>query len=376
MRLLVVNWRDYRHPFAGGAEVHIHNIITRLSEKYGHKILYVCNRCGKKLSERETYDGIDFLRFGNEYNFNFIFTKRIKSIVREFKPDLIVEDVNKVPFYSPLYLKIPVLLIVPHLFSRAIFRETNPLFASYIYVLEKLMRPVYRNCHLHVISNSTKEDLVGMGYRREDISVAECGIDHQEYFPDGKKASIPIICYTGRIKKYKSIEHLIKAAPRILETAPNAKFIIIGGGERLDALKRLTKRMGLEKSVDFPGFIPHKDKVELLRSAYCLVYPSIKEGWGISNIEANACGTAVVAADVPGLRDSVNPNSSGLLYEYGNMEELAQSVISIITDNQLRSRLEKGALEWAKRFTWDNTAEKFNDVLRIRFGNIYYQEQN
>ncbi|MEP0826882.1 MAG: glycosyltransferase, partial [bacterium] len=98
------------------------------------------------------------------------------------------------------------------------------------------------------------------------------------------------------------------------------------------------------------------------------VYPSMKEGWGLTNIEANACGTAVLAANSPGLRDSVVDGKTGFLYNYGNISEMAERMKQILSDESLRVRLECGGREWAKRFNWDDAAELFlqvvNDVVR------------
>jgi glycosyltransferase involved in cell wall biosynthesis len=94
------------------------------------------------------------------------------------------------------------------------------------------------------------------------------------------------------------------------------------------------------------------------------VYPSLKEGWGLTNIEANACGTAVVAANSPGLRDSVRPNETGFLYEYGQADDLAEKLIKILTEDETRARLEKGGMEWVKKFNWDDAADEFLEILK------------
>jgi glycosyltransferase involved in cell wall biosynthesis len=89
----------------------------------------------------------------------------------------------------------------------------------------------------------------------------------------------------------------------------------------------------------------------------------MKEGWGITNIEANACGTPVISSNVPGLRDSVKSGQSGLLYEYNNIEQLSNSIINVLTDNELREKLNTGSLEWAAQFSWDKSAEMMIDVI-------------
>jgi glycosyltransferase involved in cell wall biosynthesis len=84
----------------------------------------------------------------------------------------------------------------------------------------------------------------------------------------------------------------------------------------------------------------------------------MKEGWGITTIEANACGTPVIAADVPGLRDAVAAGQSGLLYPFGNIEMLADRIAAVIEDSILRQQLSEGAVRWAQRFSWDKSAEQ------------------
>ncbi|MFA5512579.1 MAG: glycosyltransferase, partial [Candidatus Kapaibacterium sp.] len=85
-----------------------------------------------------------------------------------------------------------------------------------------------------------------------------------------------------------------------------------------------------------------------------------KEGWGITNIEANACGTPVISANVPGLKDSVSVGKSGLLYEYGNINDLAEKIKSVLDNSAYFDELCTGSVEWAKQFSWDKSA---NDMI-------------
>ncbi|KAA3633846.1 MAG: glycosyltransferase, partial [Calditrichaeota bacterium] len=128
-------------------------------------------------------------------------------------------------------------------------------------------------------------------------------------------------------------------------------------------LKKLAAELKIQDSVKFTGYVSTEEKVERLRKSHVAVLPSLKEGWGLTNIEANSVGTTVVAANSPGLRDSVKDNETGFLYEYGNVNELSEKLISVLTDEILRKRLEQGGLEWAERFNWDNAAQKFNKLI-------------
>ena len=175
----------------------------------------------------------------------------------------------------------------------------------------------------------------------------------------------PTILYVGRIKKYKSIETAIDAMPGILQRLPEAKLVIIGTGDHLPVLKEYVKRKRLTDFIELEGFVSQETKIEYYRRSHLLVYPSYKEGWGLTNIEANACGTTVLASRVPGLRDSVDEGKSGLLFEYGNVNEFVEKVLKILTDNDYRSQLEKGALVHASKFSWDKTTDKTENLMEL-----------
>lgn len=357
MRILAVNWQDLTNPNAGGAEVHLEEILKRVVG-WGHEVTLACSAY-PDCKERETIDGIEICRDGSRSTFNWSAPKFVRGLLAEKQYDLIVEDVNKLPFFLPRKTDLPHLVVIPHLFGKAIYQETNFLVATYVYLAEKPIPRVYRNSRFLVISDSTKNDLIHRGIGADRISVAECGVDHGFYTPDAgtEKFTQPTILYLGRVKRYKSVQHILQALPLVREQIPNARLVVVGTGDYLDQLKGMTRSMKLEESIEFPGFVTHEEKRDYLRKAHVVVYPSPKEGWGITNIEANACGTPTVAADVPGLRDSVEVGVSGLLYDYGNIRGLADEVLKVLSDKSLAEKLSAGALEWAARFTWETCAK-------------------
>ncbi len=363
MNLLVLNWNDLKNPYAGGAEVHLEELLRRLVAR-GHKATLLCS--GWPGCEREeTIQGIRVIRCGNRYTFNLVAPSHLRRLARKSHYDLLIEDINKIPFYTPLYLKMKRLVVIPHLFATTVFHEINFLLGTYIFLAERPLVTVYRDCHFNVISESTADDIAARGVHRENISVIHCGIDRAQYFRDASvtKYEQPTILYLGRVKKYKSIQHLILALMKIRALVPNARLMIVGSGDYLDSLKSLVRSLDLTDAVEFPGYVSAAEKVERMRRAHVAVLPSLKEGWGLTNIEANACGTVVVAARTPGLKDSVKDGESGFLYEYGNTGELADKIISLLTDQPLRQRLECGGIAWSDRFSWDNAAVEFEKLL-------------
>lgn len=330
----------------------------------GHTVTLFCSGWSGCEPE-EVVDGIRIIRRGNRYSFNLIAPWHLRRLAREERFDLLIEDINKIPFYTPFYLRLKRLVVIPHLFATTVFQELNFILGSYIYLAERPMTAVYRNDHFNVISESTADDIAARGIPRENISVIHCGIDREIYNvdPTVTKYDRPTILYLGRIKKYKSIQHLILALKKVRVKLPDASLMVVGAGDYLPQLKALAASLDLVEAVEFPGFVTQADKVDRMRRAHVAALPSPKEGWGLTNIEANACGTTVIASRSPGLRDSVNDNVSGLLYEYGDIDELADKLFMILSDTDTRTRLETGGLDWADQFNWDAAAEKFERLI-------------
>jgi glycosyltransferase involved in cell wall biosynthesis len=363
LRILAINWQDLSHPQAGGAEVHLEEILKRVVG-WGHEVSLAC--CAyPNCKARETIDGMEVYRKGGRSTFNFLAPSLVRQILDEKPHDLLVEDINKIPFYLPLFFKMPHLAVIPHLFGKNIYQEANPVIASYVYMAEKPLKGVYRKSGFLAISDSTRDDLIKRGIPAGKIGVAECGVDHGMYQPEQPtvKYERPTIVYLGRLKKYKSVHHLIQAIPVIQKSVPDLKMLIVGDGDYREALQQLVAKLKLEDAVEFTGFVPSAKKLVYLQRSHISVFPSPKEGWGITNIEANACGTPVVAANVPGLKDSVSPEKSGLLYEYGDLDGMARQVVRILTDRQLAKILSQGAIEWAARFTWEDCARRSFAVM-------------
>ncbi|MBD3219337.1 MAG: glycosyltransferase [candidate division Zixibacteria bacterium] len=363
LKILALNWQDPKNPMGGGAEVHLWENLKRFAE-WGHEVTLLCSDF-KDGGPEDFYDGVRVIRKGKRLNFNFVAPRMVKKELRQNNYDILLEDINKIPFYTPFYVKIPILAIIPHLFATTVFQEINFVLGSYIYIMEQPLRYIYKKFPYCVISESTKKDLIRRGVSPDRITVIECGIDEETYSYDEsvKKYENPTALYLGRIKKYKSIQHILTAWPKVLERVPKASLQVVGSGDYLDALKAKAEKLGISDSIEFPGFVSKKSKIERFRKAWCTVYPSLKEGWGLTNIEANACGTPALASRVPGLKDSVSDGKSGMLFEYGNIEQIASQIIKLFTDEELRICLSKGAREWAARFNWDDSAGKMIELI-------------
>jgi len=219
------------------------------------------------------------------------------------------------------------------------------------------------------VSESTKQDLIDLGYPEDVVHIVYNGLDWELYrsldASSRESAEKEDLCvYIGRITPYKNLEDLLKAWKIIEQEEDKPKLIIAGRAEQkyLKKLKRIARELGL-KRVHFMINISQQEKVFLLRKAKALVYTSVREGWGQTVIEAAACKTPAVAYNVPGLKDSVKHMETGLLVELGNVEKLAEAIASLLVDNGLRNRLSENAYGYAQGFSWDKASEEFLHLL-------------
>jgi len=363
LHLLAVNFRDPAHPEAGGAETHLEEILLAAVAR-GHRVTWLASHFPGGALESE-HRGMRVVRRGEWWNFNWI----VPGVLwREFAsppPDLVIEDINKVPCFTPLWTRAKVAAIVPHLFGMTAFREAGIPIGAYVVALEGLIPPVYRNARFLAISESTRDDLTRRGIASERIGVVHCGLDHDAYRvdPTVAKSEHPTIVFVGRLRRYKGVDWVMRALPKVLVQQPNARLLVIGDGPFAPELKILAARLGVAHAVAFLGFIPLADKVRRMQEAWVLVQPSPKEGWGLTVVEGGACGTAVVASDSPGLRDSVKRDETGLLVPFDDTNAMAEALRRVIGDRELRDRLATNGIAWAAQHQWPDCASRSLDFL-------------
>jgi glycosyltransferase involved in cell wall biosynthesis len=366
MRLLVVNWRCIKNPLAGGAEIYFQEIFSRLVRR-GHSVTLVAERFPGSAAD-EFIEGIRTIRMGGKNTFNFAVSRNIAKLADSLEADLVIDDLNKIPFYSPWYTRRPVLAILMHLFRGSIFRETLPPLAAYVWLAESIIPWAYKNCRFAVLSESSKADTVRVGIRPERITVIPPGTDFARFSPaqsaiESRKSSIPVVLHVGRLKKYKATDHLLRASRLLLDKGVKHRVVVVGTGDDLPRLKKIAASLGLGETVLFTGFISEDEKLDWYRRAAVLSENSVKEGWGLIVMEANGCGTPVVVADSPGLRDSSRDGVNGLVYHYGDVPALAERLERMLKDDALRAKLGTQAIEWAHQWTWDAAAGQMEAVI-------------
>jgi glycosyltransferase involved in cell wall biosynthesis len=158
------------------------------------------------------------------------------------------------------------------------------------------------------------------------------------------------------LKRYKGVHLIIQAFARI--DSPDARLEIAGAGDFRDELERLVTSLGQQSRVRFLGYISAEEKRDLLRRAWSVVLASPKEGWGLTNLEAQACGTPAIASDSPGLRESLLDQKTGFLVPHADTVALAGAMRRIAASRKLVETLGAEGRRFAERFTWERAASE------------------
>lgn len=363
MNILILNWRDTKHSWAGGSELYIHELAKRWV-KLGNNVTLFCGQdIDDNLPEKSTLDGVNIVRKGGK------FSVYIWAFIYYFKyfrndTDIIIDVENGVPFFTPFYTRKKKICLVYHVHAEQFFYEL-PFPASGIgYLLEKHAFPfVYRNIPILSISKSTKKSLVRLGFNKQKISIVEPGVEQKNVKKiKARKYTKPTIVYLGRIKKYKRIEILVNIMPKILEKVPSARLLVAGWGSEAPFIIDLAMKSKKRKRIELVGPVSEYEKRILLAKSWVFVNPSLHEGWGISVIETNQLGTPAISFDVPGLSDSIKDGFNGYLCK--DEDEMVNRVSEVLKNTKLRDRLSKNSTNWAKQFNWDQAAKESLRIIK------------
>ncbi len=357
--ILLLNWRDPTHPQAGGAERYLLEIGKRWIAG-GHRVSWL-TASYPGAPKRDVVDGMHVTRVGNART---VYAALPLEYVRNFRDrfDVVIDAENGIPFFSPLFSMKPKICLMHHVHQQVFRRHLPfPLSSLLAWAERRLVPFFYQNVQFVAVSNDTREEMQRLRFSTRPVEVIHNGVDPQ--LVPGEKSPVPTLLCLGRLKPYKRIDLVVRAFAAVRATVPGAVLRIAGTGDAavLAQLAALAAELGVRDAVSFEGFVDGERKRRLLQEAWACVSASEIEGWGVTVIEANACGTPAIAYAVPGLREAVASGVSGLLVPEGG--DLAGALQSVLTDATLRAHLERGAVEHAQRFSWDVAAGAMLDVV-------------
>ena len=348
----IVAWRDLDDPEAGGSELH------------AHKVAALWAACGLQVTlrtsgvpnapERIERDGYSVIRRGGRYG---VFPQvALEGIRRPRREDALLEIWNGMPFFSPLWRRKPRLTAIHHVHGemwRMVLSRGLALLGDTIE--RRIAPPFYRRSTIMTLSNSSKEEIHERLHIKEDqIIPVPVGIDPM-YEPGGTRSLTPHVVAVGRLVPVKRYDILIRELTEVKKMVPDLTAEIIGEGYERGELEVLRRELGADDWLVLPGRVSDAELVAAYQRAWLVASSSLREGWGMTLTEAAACGTPSVATDIAGHRDSVQRDISGLLVpdEPGAM---ASGIVSVLTDQGLRSQLSDGALAFGATLTWEATA--------------------
>ena len=351
-RIDVVAWRDYDDPEAGGSELHAHRVISAWS-RAGLDVSMTTSSVpdARRVVRR---DGYKVIRRAGRYS---VFPRSILSgaLGRIGSGDGMVEIWNGMPFFSPLWSRSPQITFLHHVHAEMWKMVLPRGMAEVGHALEhRVAPPCYRRSRIVTLSESSRREIIDrLDLPAERITVVPPGVEPR-FTPGGERSSVPLVVAVGRLVPVKQFTMLIEALIRLKAHHPELRAVIAGEGYERPLLEERIRSAGAGAWIELPGFVDDAALVDLYRSAWVVASSSLREGWGMTVTEAGACGTPAVVTRIGGHEDAVDDGVSGLLVE--SMEDLAAKLDDVLRDEVLRRRLAQGALDHARRLTWDATA--------------------
>jgi glycosyltransferase involved in cell wall biosynthesis len=353
VKIAILNWRDLKHPEAGGAEVFVHEVGRRWAEQ-GHDVTLYSSRW-KGCDDGDRDEDLAIRRVGTLRNGQH-HLKAPHLLRNVSRPDVLLESINTFPYFLPLRRKPPPYVSLVHQMARDVWRAHLPVMpARFAEWVEPRFFVPYRSRPLLAVSNSTKKDLERAG--ANDVSVVpQGGIGPQRL---REKFADPTVVWVGRLTSNKRPDHAIEAFRALKGVLPDARMEIVGEGP-LEATLRET----LPPGARLRGRLPREELDDLIGRSHLILMTSIREGWGLVVSEANALGTPAVGYDVPGLTDSILHKQTGLL-SAPNPRALAETALSLLKRPGEYKGLSENAAAHGAAQTWDVTADHLLNRLLL-----------
>jgi glycosyltransferase involved in cell wall biosynthesis len=362
--IAICNWRDLRHPEAGGSELYVESVAQGLAAA-GNRVTLLCAAVDGQPAD-EDRDGIRYRRRGGRRSVYLLAAWALLS--RQVRPDVVLDVQNGVPFVSPLVTGKPVVVLVHHAHREQWPIVFGPRAARVGWWVESRLAPrLYRRSRYVTVSEATRGELVSQGVAPHRITVVHNGSPTSPVPRTGRSAG-PRIIVLGRLVPHKRVEIVLRAAAVLRTLHPTLHVDIVGHGYWDDELHTEVAQLGIGEAVTFHGFVDEQTKSDLLQQAWVNAVPSVKEGWALSVVEAGRHETPSIAFDdAGGLSESIRDQVSGILV-HGDQAEFTAALEALLTDSSTREQLGKAAREWAEEFTWETATDALSSVLDASLG--------
>ncbi|MET0422265.1 MAG: glycosyltransferase family 4 protein [Actinoplanes sp.] len=364
--VLFLNWRDTRNPHGGGSEVYVERIAGELV-RHGHRSTLFCAAHAEGPAEEITAAGVRVLRRGGRHT---VYLRAMLAYLAGFlgfgplsrrhgRPDVIVDVGNGLPFLSPLWARCPVIALVHHVHREQWPVVLGPRLARFGWWIESSLAPrVYRRCRYVTVSAATRDELAVLGVDAERVTIIHNGTPDMATAAPVARTAWPSVVVLGRLVKHKQVEVAMDAVAALVGELPDITLVVAGQGWWEQELRDYAAELGIADRVRFAGFVSDAEKRALLSESWLALTPSLKEGWGLTIVEAGALGTPNVAfRGAGGVEESLVDGRTGLLAD--DAADFGAKVRLLLTDDTLRLTMGAAARAHAAQFTWSTSGERF-----------------
>lgn len=361
--VVVLIWRDPWHPEGGGSELYVQQVSDRMRDA-GRQVTWLTARYPGAAGD-EVVDGIRYIRRGGHLTI-YLWTAWLLLSGRLARMtggiDAVLEVQNGMPFLASWLTRRRVVVLVHHV-HREQWSVVGPVLAKVGWFLESRVAIRANRGHRYLaVSDVTRRELTELGARAADIALARNGLPPVPEYTPGRRRDEPTVAVLSRLVPHKQIDHVIRALPALAEEFPGIRLRVMGDGWWAPELHRLTEELDLTDRVTFLGHVTDRQKFEELNRAWVHVLPSVKEGWGLSIVEAGRAGTPSVAyASAGGVAEAILDGVTGLLAL--DEADLTVRIGQLLRDPLLREELGNKAFIRAGEFTWDAAAATAMAVL-------------
>jgi glycosyltransferase involved in cell wall biosynthesis len=356
---VIFNWRDLLHPEGGGSELYVEHVAAGLAAR-GHRVTLFCAAHDNAPAD-ETRGRVRIVRRGNRLS--VYLHAALHHVTGRFGAhDVVVDVQNGMPFLSRLYTRRSVVVLVHHVHREQWPVVFGPKAAQLGWWVESRLAPrVYRSARYVAVSEVTRTELVALGVRADAISVIRNGTAPAPSTVTSRSTT-PALCVLGRLVPHKRVEIAIEALAQLSRHVPDLTLDIVGHGYWDERLRARAAELGVADRVTFHGFVDEQTKHEILARSWVLAVPSLKEGWGLSVMEAALQHVPAVAfRSSGGLTESIADGVTGVLAD--DTAGFTAAVHNLLVDRSARERLGAAAAARAQTFTWQATADAFAAVV-------------
>jgi glycosyltransferase involved in cell wall biosynthesis len=241
-------------------------------------------------------------------------------------------------------------------------KKADDLFKD---LASKTINGVYNNCDLVITPSLPIKQLLIDQELKKSIEVLPTGINNRLFFRDSKyqKTGLKII-HVGRISYEKNIDIVIKSFQIILETIPQARLILVGDGPALSEIKELSKKLHIEKSVDFIGQVARTKLPHFYSQADVFVTASTMETLGLVVLEAMSCGLPIIAVNKYALPWLVKNNKNGFLVKPFDFVNMAKMTIKILADKKIASKFGRASAKYSTNYNISKIIDRLERLYK------------